>query len=422
MLERKYIEVIDEEMFSGEINGLMTYVIPKKGYSKSFAMLTVRYGSNDIKFSIDENEMKEYPLGIAHFLEHKLFEEKEGNIFDRFALLGSSPNAYTNFNATAYYFTATNSFEANLELLIKFMFNPYFTKENVEKEKGIIEQEIKMYDDNPGFRVYFGALQSMYENHPIKNDIAGTVSSIKEITPDLLNQCYNTFYKPQNMILVVVGEVDIEKISSIANKLIPTNRGNVSFNKYNYKNKKGICKKQRNLKMGLSIPNFIIGFKEELVNGENNLILKKKISMDIISKMFFSKSSDIYEVLYSKGLINDSFEYEYTIQKEYSHFILGGESKDPVAVKDYINIELEKIKQSDINTIDFKRIKKVLIGSFISKFNSIDSIGNSLSDYFLRQIDIFDYYEVLKLITIEDVQTQIRNIFIEENCVISIVD
>ena len=163
MLERKYIEVIDEEMFSGEINGLMTYVIPKKGYSKSFAMITVRYGSNDIKFSIDENEMKEYPLGIAHFLEHKLFEEKEGNIFYSFALLGSSPNAYTNFNATAYYFTATNSFEDNLELLIKFVFNPYFTKENVEKEKGIIEQEIKMYDDNPGFRVYFGALQSMYE-------------------------------------------------------------------------------------------------------------------------------------------------------------------------------------------------------------------------------------------------------------------
>ena len=422
MLERKYIEVIDEEMFSGEINGLMTYVIPKKGYSKSFAMLTVRYGSNDIKFSIDENEMKEYPLGIAHFLEHKLFEEKEGNIFDSFALLGSSPNAYTNFNATAYYFTATNSFEDNLELLIKFVFNPYFTKENVEKEKGIIEQEIKMYDDNPGFRVYFGALQSMYENHPIKNDIAGTVSSIKEITPELLNQCYNTFYKPQNMILVVVGEVDIDKVNSIASKLVPTNRGKVSFNKYNYRNEKGICKKERNLKIGLSIPNFIIGFKEEVVNGENKLILKKKISMDIISKMFFSKSSDIYETLYSKGLINDSFEYEYTIQKEYSHFILGGESKEPIAVKNYINIELEKIKQSDINTNDFERMKKVLIGSFISKFNSIDSIGNSLSDYFLRQIDIFDYYEVLKSITIEDIEVQMKNIFIEENCVISIVD
>lgn len=422
MLERKYIEVIDEEMFSGEINGLMTYVIPKKGYSKSFAMLTVRYGSNDIKFSIDENEMKEYPLGIAHFLEHKLFEEKDGNIFDRFALLGSSPNAYTNFNATSYYFTSTNSFDDNLELLIKFVFNPYFTKENVEKEKGIIEQEIKMYDDNPGFRVYFGALQSMYENNPIKNDIAGSVSSIKEITPELLNECYSTFYKPENMILVVVGDVDIEKVSSITSKLVPINRGRVTFNKYNYKSEKGICLKERNSKMGLSIPNFIIGFKEELEKEQNELILKKKISMDIISKMFLSRSSDIYEVLYSKGLINESFEYEYTVQKNYSHFIIGGESKDPIAVKNYINVSLNKIKYEDINTNDFERIKKVLIGSFISRFNSIESIGNSLSEYFLMKIDIFDYYEVLKSITVEDIKNQIKKIFIEENCVISIVD
>lgn len=422
MLDRKYIEVIDEEMFSGKINGLMTYVIPKKGYSKSFAMLTVRYGSNDIKFSIDENEMKEYPLGIAHFLEHKLFEEKDGNIFDRFALLGSSPNAYTNFNATAYYFTATNSFEDNLELLIKFVFNPYFTKENVEKEKGIIEQEIKMYDDNPGFRVYFGALQSMYEHNPIKNDIAGTVLSIKEITPELLNECYNTFYRPENMTLVVVGDVDIEKVSSIASKLVPINRGSISFSKFKYKNEKGICMKERNSKMGLSIPNFIIGFKEDLEEDQNKLILKKKISMDIISKMFLGKSSDIYEVLYSKGLINESFEYEYTVQKEYSHFIIGGESKDPIAVKDFINVALNKIKYKDINTKDFERIKKVLVGSFISRFNSIESIGNSLSEYFLMKIDIFDYYEVLKSITVKDIQNQMEKIFIEENCVISVVN
>lgn len=421
MLERKYIEVIDEEIFSGEINGLMTYVIPKKGYSKSFAMLTVRYGSNDIKFSIDEDEMKEYPMGIAHFLEHKLFEEKEGNIFDRFAILGSSPNAYTNFNATAYYFTATNSFEENLKLLIKFVFNPYFTKENVEKEKGIIEQEIKMYDDNPGFRVYFGALQSMYENHPIKNDIAGTVSSIKEITPELLNQCYNTFYKPENMILVVVGDVDIQKVTSITNDLVPMDRGKVSFKKHKYINEKGIFKKERSSKMGLSIPNFIIGFKEELEDEGNNFILKKKISMDIFSKLFFSRSSDVYEVLYSKGLINESFEYEYTVQEEYSHYILGGESKDPIAVKDYINVALKEIKDKDININDFERVKKVLIGSFISRFNSIESIGNSLSDYFLRKIDILDYYEILKSITIKDVKAQIENIFKEENCVISVV-
>jgi Predicted Zn-dependent peptidases len=208
MLKKIVYDNIKEEMYSGVIEGLRVFVIPKRGYTKSFAMLTTKFGSNDIEFSTGDGAMKEYPKGIAHFLEHKLFEQEEGNIFAKFAENGASPNAYTNFQITAYYFTCTEGFEENLKLLVSFVYNPHLTEENVNKEKGIIEQEIRMYNDNPGTRVYYNAMENMYFNHPVKYDIAGTVESIYEITPELLYECYNTFYIPENMVMTIVGDVN----------------------------------------------------------------------------------------------------------------------------------------------------------------------------------------------------------------------
>ena len=422
LLKHHHYEYIDEEIFIGEINGLKTYVMPKKGFSKYYAMLTVKYGSKDIKFSINGEEMKEYPLGIAHFLEHKLFEEKEGNIFDRFALLGSSPNAFTNFNITSYYFTATNNFVENLRLLIKFVFNPYFTEENVEKEKGIIEQEIKMYEDNAGFRVYFNALEGMYKSYPVRYDIAGTVDSIRKITPEMLYDCYNAFYTPQNMTLIVVGDVDPNKVEELAKELIPLDRASVTFEKYKFENEKEIFNKDKYLKLGLSIPNFVIGFKEYQQKVEEKDILRKRVIMDIVSKMLFSKSSFIYERLYDLGLINDSFGYEYSIEKEYSHFILSGESKDSKEVMKVLLEELNKLKTERLDIKDFERMKKVLTGVFISKFNSIDGLGYTLNEYAAKGINLFDYYELLKVVSITEIEEAIKNLFNNENCVLSIVD
>ena len=422
LLEHHHYEYIDEEIFVGEINGLKTYVVPKKGFSKYYAMLTVKYGSKDIKFSINDGEMKEYPLGIAHFLEHKLFEEKEGNIFDRFALLGSSPNAFTNFNITSYYFTATNNFVENLRLLIKFVFNPYFTEENVEKEKGIIEQEIRMYEDNAGFRVYFNALEGMYKSYPVRYDIAGTVDSIRKITPGMLYDCYNAFYTPQNMALIVVGDVEPNKVEELAKELVPLDRASNTFEKYKFENEREIFNKDKYLKLGLSIPNFVIGFKEYQQKVEEKDILRKRVIMDIVSKMLFSKSSFIYERLYDLGLINDSFGYEYSIEKEYSHFILSGESKNPKEVMKVLLEELNKLKRESIAVKDLERMKKVLTGVFISKFNSIDGLGYTLNEYAAKEIDLFDYYELLKVVSITEIEEAIKNLFNNENCVLSIVD
>ena len=201
--------IINEEVISAKLDsGLDVLLIPKKGYIKKYAIFSTKYGSNDNKFiPINENDVIQVPEGIAHFLEHKLFEEPEGNIFDEFSKLGTNVNAFTNFNQTSYLFSCTDNFCESLELLIKFVQNPYFTDENVEKEKGIIAQEIKMYEDNPGWRVFFNALKGMYFEHPVKIDIAGTIESIQNIDKETLYKCYNTFYNPKNMVLVTVGEI-----------------------------------------------------------------------------------------------------------------------------------------------------------------------------------------------------------------------
>ncbi|WP_163194819.1 EF-P 5-aminopentanol modification-associated protein YfmH [Clostridium thermarum] len=421
MLERIYFEPIKEEIYTGVIKGLRTYVIPKKGYTKSFAMLTIKFGSNDIEFEKKGEEMKEYPKGIAHFLEHKLFEEEEGNIFNRFAELGASPNAYTNFQITTYYFTSTEGFNENLELLVKFVYNPYLTEENVNKEKGIIEQEIRMYEDNPGFRVYYNALECMYNSHPVRYDIAGTVESIYEITPELLYDCYNTFYVPENMIMTIVGDVNIQDIVRILERTVPNNRNKADYTVKEYSEEPKVNKHMIRKKMGLSIPNFIIGFKDEPKGIDKNNYIRRKVQMDILCRLLFSRSSSLYESLYNSGLINESFSYEYTLEKDYCHLIIGGESRDPEKVMEEIRTYIRNNK-SAISSEDFQRVKKTLVGSFITRFNNIEGLGNFIKDYFIRGVNPFDYYEVLKDITEEKIIERLQYLNGDERWAISIID
>lgn len=419
-METRNINYIDETLHFTKVNGLKLYILPKKDYVKKFAMITVDYGSNDIAFSENGNQsIKEYPLGIAHFLEHKLFEEKEGNIFDKFSKLGASPNAYTNFENTAYYFTCTENFYNNLELLIHFVFNPYFTEENVNKEKGIIEQEIKMYEDNPGARVYYNALRAMYNTHPIRNDIAGDVESIYKINSDLLYECYNTFYNPNNMIMVVVGDVDKTKILKIAEGNVPKKKEfNVNFKHYD--ESPVVDKKIVEENLGVSIPNFIIGFKDN-INIENpRERLKRKLSMNIAGKLFLGRSSSLYEDLYHKGLINESFSYDYTIEKDYAHFLIGGESKEPREVNKAIISYFEN--RLEVSIEEFKRVKKSILGSYMSSFNSIEGIGNFLSRNLICNIDPFEYKEVLNEIEVEDIINTCKAIITDENNIISIIN
>ncbi len=419
-MDIRNIDYIDENLYSYVYNGLRVYIMPKKGYSKKFAMITVNYGSNDICFSVDgKEEFKTYPLGIAHFLEHKLFEEQSGNIFDQFSKLGASPNAYTNFENTAYYFTCTDNFYESLKLLINFVFNPYFTEENVQKEKGIIEQEIRMYDDNPGFKIYSNALLAMYNSHPLKNDIAGTVDSVYSITPEMLYKCYNTFYNPNNMILVIVGDVDENTIKTIVERCVP-DKGHFNAKLLKHEEPINIKEKQIKAHMGVSIPNCIIGYKDAYYSQDEKYIFKRNAVMSAFGKMFFSKTSKLYEKLYEEGLINESFSYDYVIEKEYAHFLIGSESKDPIALNEAIIDYFEKtvcIEEDELN-----RIKKSLLGSYVSKFNSIEGLGNYLSRYFINNIDPFSYKAVVESIKAEDVEDVINNFIKRENNVLSVVD
>lgn len=413
-------KIVNEAVYFKKINDLDTYIIPKKGFSKFFAMITVKYGSNDIKF-YDNGTIKEYPLGIAHFLEHKLFEEQEGNIFQKFSSLGSSPNAYTNFKVTSYYFTGTNEFNENLKLLLKFVFNPYFTEENVDKEKGIIEQEIVMYQDEPNFKVYFNALEAMYKNHPVKNDIAGTVESIRSITQDMLYDCYNRFYVPSNMFLTIVGDIEPDKVTEIVESIVPVKENISNTKKFINEDEKGINHSEKIEKMGISIPYFVIGYKDENIHHRGENILRKKLICDIITCTAFGRSSDCYEKLYSLGLIDETFDSDYTAEEDYAHYVFAGESSEPEKVREILKEDIEKLKHNGIKENEFERAKKVITGSFIGSFNSVDRLGNIFGYYNSKNINLFNYIDTLKQIDLDEVNEELKSLFDEENCVISIV-
>ena len=212
-MEKIEFKQLQEELYHEKLeNGLEVYILPKKGFNKTFATFTTKYGSIDNHFvPLGSEEYIKVPDGIAHFLEHKLFEKEDGDVFQQFSKQGASANAFTSFTRTAYLFSSTSNVELNLDTLMDFVQEPYFSEKTVEKEKGIIGQEITMYDDNPDWRLYYGVIQNLYENHPVRIDIAGTVESISHINKDLLYECYGTFYHPSNMLLFVVGPVNVEQ-------------------------------------------------------------------------------------------------------------------------------------------------------------------------------------------------------------------
>src|SRR6476659_11457808 len=227
-MEKISFDQLQEELYYEKLpNGLNVYILPKKGFNKTFATFTTKYGSVDNHFvPLRKEEFTKVPDGIAHFLEHKLFEKEDGDVFQQFSRQGASANAFTSFTRTAYLFSSTSNVEQNLETLMNFVQEPYFSEKTVEKEKGIIGQEITMYDDNHDWRLYYGVIQNLYENHPVRIDIAGTIESISHINKDLLYECYNTFYHPSNMLLFVVGPVDATKVM----EQIKENQNNKTYN------------------------------------------------------------------------------------------------------------------------------------------------------------------------------------------------
>ena len=416
-------EQLKEEMqFVTHKSGLRVYVFPKKGFSKYYAIYGTEYGSVDRSFTVPgETEQMTVPDGIAHYLEHKMFEEENGNAFDRFAITGASSNAFTSFDMTAYLFSCTNNFYENLDILLDFVNHPYFTDENVEKEQGIIGQEIRMYEDDAEWKVFFNSLTAMYHNNPVKIDIAGTVESISHITPEILYKCYNTFYNPANMVLVLVGDIDINKALASVDKYIDASRNIGLIKRADINEPKARVQEKIEQKMIVSQPLFRIGFKDTDIRDDVDAMLKKEIATELILESVFSKRSELYTELYDTGLIDRSFGGETDIAKTYGFTLIGGESKDPDAVYDKVKTHLDKLIETGIPTEDIERARKVLMSAGIRLFNSVEAMGNSFIRSILAGRNPLKYRDALNGVTDEMVNKRLKEHFDTSNCVLSVI-
>lgn len=416
---------INEKLYFRELDsGLKVYFFPKPGYTKKYAVFATDYGSVDNVFiPIGEKEEIRVPEGIAHFLEHKLFEEPGENIFDKFSDYGADVNAYTNFNQTAYLFETTDNFHKSLETLVEFVQHPHFTDENVEKEKGIIAQEINMYRDNANWRVFFNVLNAMYREHPVKIDIAGTVESIEDIDKDLLYRSYNTFYHPSNMVLVVSGDLSFDEIIKTVEKSERKDYKKLGNIDRNYGNEpEEIKTKLVEEEMMISTPIFYMGFKDKQLGLRGEEQVKKDLVTNIILDMLFSSSSPFYNDLYDEGLIDSSFGSYYTGKESYGHSLIVGQAKKPKVVYDRVLDLLNRPVEEILVEDDFKRIKRNSIGEFLMGCNSVDFLANNFVDLYFDGFLLIDYLELLESIEYRDVLLRFKNHFKEENAVLSIIN
>lgn len=423
-------EFLNEKLYKYTLdNGLDVIIIPKKGAVKKYAIFGTHFGSMNYKFKNGESdEIIEVPDGVAHFLEHKLFEQEDGvNALDGLTKMGANPNAYTSFNHTAYLFECTENFNEVFKALLHFVQNPYLTKENVEKEKGIIGQEIQMYDDDPDWQLFFNMLGAMYKNHAITKDIAGTIETISHITPEILYSCYNTFYDPSNMVICVVGDIDIEAVKSIIENDVKHGKKDLKIERFYDGDTKSINKKEVSKKMDISMPMFAVSFKDNFIEDklpagftENSLALAKRdVGMQIILNLLFGKSTDFYEELYNSGMLLKPLGYNYTFEEDYAYSFIEGESYN---YRDVIEKIKNRVNTFEINEERFEVIKKSLYGDFVRMFDDVSAIAaNFISNYF-RGIDTSDYAEAYKEINVDDVKRLFAEHFNFENMVVSIIE
>lgn len=408
-------DLLSEEYFEiDHQSGLKIFVMPKKDYSGAFAMFGTKYGSVDTCFRLEgEKEYTKVPEGIAHFLEHKLFESEELDAFVRFEKTGANANAFTSFDRTCYLFQCSDNFEKSLEILLDFVTSPYFTEQTVQKEQGIIGQEIRMYQDDPDWQVLFTLLGGIYHNNPVRIDIAGTIESISQITAKLLYSCYNTFYNLSNMALAVAGNVDVDTVLEIADKVIKPQEA-VKFEQIIPDEPENVVSKKIERDMGVDVPKFALGFKEK--NSAEAKSAKEIICASIALDNIAGKVSPLYEKMLSEGLINTSFGGEYFTGRGFAIPIFTGESKEPEKVRDQIFERIDEIKANGISDEDFDISKKRLYARELRSFNNIDDLANNIVDCYMNGYNLFTAFEAYKEITKDDVLDVIKGMDKENSC------
>ncbi len=401
-------------------SGLTVYVYPKEGCTSAFASFAANFGSINTAFQIEgEATVHRVPDGTAHYLEHKLFESEEGDAFLQFSKTGASANAYTSFENTCYIVSSAENLYESLEILLSFVQDPYFTKENVAKEQGIIGQEIQMYEDDPQWKVMFNLLRSMYHVHPVRNDIAGSLETIARITPEDLYLCYSSFYSPDSMVLSLAGNINLDRVVALCDKLIqPRQRKRVR--RVFEKEPETILSHRIEQKLPVAMPLFQFGFKR--TPGDAPATVEEIAATEILLELMGSDSSRLFRRLLDAELINEtSFDTEYFEGPGYDAVFFSGESKSPDAVAEAILKEAEHLKKEGIPEEDFLRAKKSVYGRNIAALNSADSIASSLVSMHFAGRELFSYLEALRSITPEMVYKEMNNGIDAAHSVLSVI-
>lgn len=414
--ETLYREVLD--------NGLEVIVLPKEGFNKTYATFSTKYGSVDNRFSVGNGPPVKVPDGIAHFLEHKMFEEPTGDIFAVFASQGASANAFTSFDRTVYLFSATEQINANLETLINFVQNPYFTDTNVEKEKGIIEQEINMYRDNADWRVYFGLIDALYHEHPVHIDIAGTVESIRKIDKETLYRCYETFYHPSNMLLFVVGGVEAEEVFELVrkNQEAKTFEPQGEIVRYFEKEPESVKIPRKVTALPVSLPKCMLGFKDKKADLTGEALLRQEVTTKLMLEALIGPSSKLYQQLYETDLISDSFGHEFNSSTGYAFSVIGGDTPQPDELIKQIRAGVEAVLETGIEPEAFERSKRKKIGGYLRMLNSPESIASEFTRYRFRDSNMFQVLDFYESCTLDEVNARLREHFDFEQLAVSIVE
>lgn len=417
-MTKEYIRIGEKVSHVQLDNGLHIYVNHKPEYHKSFAFFATKYGGMDLKFQLN-GQWQDTPAGIAHFLEHKMFDTEGGNALQDLSENGANPNAFTSSAITGYYFESTEKFEENLKVLLSFVSVPYFTKESVDKEQGIIGQEIRMIEDSAENQVFYGMLESLYENNPIRTSIAGTVDSIAKITAETLYDCHKAFYHPSNMVLCVAGNVDVDTVVSIAKEITTEESAPEIPRDYGVEEKVTVYKHEHVEKMAVSAPIFQMGWKTEALQKD---VLRGQLLGDLVAECLFGTSTPLYAKLYSEGLVNKNFAYGYESYPGCAFLTLGGESKDPWAVSDAIQSEAQRIAKVGVDSALWERLKKAVYGSQVRRLNSFQHICIGMAQGHFEHFNLYEFPQVFESISKQDVETCISEWIRENRTSLSVVE
>ena len=415
-----YYEKLDEHLFRRVLpNGLRVMVVPKPGFGRKSAYFVTDFGSIHRKFTLDGVDY-DTPAGVAHFLEHKMFDLPGRDVSAEFSTLGAAVNAFTSYDLTAYYFSCTESFYEALRLLLEFVSTPYFTEESVQKEQGIIDQEIAMNADDPSTRVFEVLTEAMYRHHPIRTPILGTEASIRKISADLLHTCHRAFYTPQNMLLCVMGDVDCEEVCRIARSVLG-DEPKAGAVKAPYPEETLTCPEEmRQLSMDIPMPTFYLGFKcPPVPMGERGI--RQEIIGDLAAEVLLGEASELYLKLYEEGLIDSSFGGGFEVSDGCALLTCGGDSDDALAVRDAILAQAKKIVETGVDRQEFLRLKRSAMGRRIRDLDSFSSTCFRLCAYACSDFDYFDFPSIYETVTPEDVRVFLAEHIRFENCAISVI-